>query len=245
MQIDWWTLGLQTINVLVLVWILSRFLFRPVASMIEERRAATQKLLDEAEAARADAQAEKEKAAQEASSLAAERGRLLKKAADEAEAQKSTLLDAARAEADKLRAEARADIARMRKREETAAGDRAGRLAVDIARKLFTRLPDEARISGFVEGIGEGVAALPEATRSGLGADGAPLRLKAARELTRSELEACRAAVAGALGREVELSVEVDPELIAGLELDAPHAEVRNSFRADLDRIAAELTRHD
>jgi F-type H+-transporting ATPase subunit b len=45
MRIDWWTLALQTFNVLVLVWILSRFLFRPVASMIEQRQAAAAKLL--------------------------------------------------------------------------------------------------------------------------------------------------------------------------------------------------------
>jgi F-type H+-transporting ATPase subunit b len=40
MKIDWWTLGLQTINILVLVWILSRFLFRPVSDMIAARQAA-------------------------------------------------------------------------------------------------------------------------------------------------------------------------------------------------------------
>ena len=52
MRIDWWTLGLQTFNVLVLVLILSRFLFRPVAAIIEERRAAAAKLLADAEAAK-------------------------------------------------------------------------------------------------------------------------------------------------------------------------------------------------
>jgi len=36
-----------------------------------------------------------------------------------------------------------------------------------------------------------------------------------------------------------------DPDLIAGLELETPHAVVRNSFRGDLARIAEELTRHD
>lgn len=40
MTIDWWTLGLQTVNVLVLVWILARFLFRPVARIIADRQAA-------------------------------------------------------------------------------------------------------------------------------------------------------------------------------------------------------------
>ena len=42
MTIDWWTLGLQTINVLILIWILARFLFRPVAKIIAAERAAAQ-----------------------------------------------------------------------------------------------------------------------------------------------------------------------------------------------------------
>ena len=40
MQIDWWTLGLQTVNALVLIWLLSRFLFRPIASILAEREVA-------------------------------------------------------------------------------------------------------------------------------------------------------------------------------------------------------------
>jgi len=29
MTIDWWTLGLQTVNVAILVWLLQRFFWRP------------------------------------------------------------------------------------------------------------------------------------------------------------------------------------------------------------------------
>ena len=35
MHIDWWTLALQTVNVLVLIWLLARFFFRPV---MDDRR---------------------------------------------------------------------------------------------------------------------------------------------------------------------------------------------------------------
>lgn len=52
MSLDWWTLGLQTINVVVLVWLLSRFLFKPVARIIAERQQAAEHLLAEADQAR-------------------------------------------------------------------------------------------------------------------------------------------------------------------------------------------------
>ena len=34
MTIDWWTLGIQAVNVVILVWLLGRFFWRPVAAMI-------------------------------------------------------------------------------------------------------------------------------------------------------------------------------------------------------------------
>ena len=43
MTIDWWTLGLQTVNIVILVWLLQRFFWRPIAGMIDRaaRRRAT------------------------------------------------------------------------------------------------------------------------------------------------------------------------------------------------------------
>ncbi|MDR3453737.1 MAG: F0F1 ATP synthase subunit B, partial [Rhodoferax sp.] len=73
MKIDWWTLGLQAINVVVLVWLLSRFLFKPVAAIIAERQAAAARLLSEAQAARDAAQRERDAAGAETARMAAAR----------------------------------------------------------------------------------------------------------------------------------------------------------------------------
>jgi F-type H+-transporting ATPase subunit b len=52
MTIDWWTLGLQTINLLVLVALLGHFLLKPLAAIVAARQAEAQRLLDEAASAR-------------------------------------------------------------------------------------------------------------------------------------------------------------------------------------------------
>jgi len=245
MRIDWWTLGLQTINVLVLAWILGRFLFRPVAAMVAERQSAATKLLDEAGAARSAAEAEKAEAIRQAALTEAARGDALKAAAAEAETERTALLASARAEADRLRAAAEAEMEQERQSETGIVARRASQLAVDIAAKVLARLPGEARITGFIDGLAEALAALPRASRADFGADGMPVRLRAARALTEAERQACREALSRALGRKIDLAVTVDAGLIAGLEIETPHAVVRNSFRADLDRIAAELMRHE
>ncbi len=245
MHIDWWTLGLQTIDVLVLIWLLKRFLLQPVAAMIEARQAASTRLLDEAETARKEAIAERDKAAAEANRLAAARNDALNAASAEAEAARSALLADARTEAERLRTAATAEIERMRQNETAVYADHAGSLAVDIATKLFGRLPEEARIAGFIDGLAEAVSALPQESRALLGAEGVPLQIRAARALNEAETATCRAKLGDALGRPVEIVIAVDPGLIAGLEIDTPYGHIRNSFRADLDRIALELTRHD
>ena len=245
MRIDWWTLGLQTVNALVLVWLLAHFLFRPVVDAIAARQKAAGQLLADAQAAKAAAEAQREKAAAETAHLVEHRSEAFKAAEAEVGAEKASLLATAQAEADKLRAAAKAEIEAARRSEALAAEDRAGQLAIDIATKLLDRLPDEARVAAFIDGIATGLAKLPEGTRASIGANGASVRLTAARAVTPQEVEACRKAFADVLGHPVLVEVSVDPALIAGIELEAPHAVVRNSFRANLVRLRSELVHHD
>ena len=244
MRIDWWTLGLQTVNVLVLVWILSKFLFRPVVAIIDERRAAAAKILTDAEVAKEQAGAARDVAEAHSAAIAAGRDAALRQAAAEAERERAAALAAARVEAAQLRAAAEAEIRGARLAEASAASDRAARLAVDIADKMLKRLPDAARVDGFIAGLAQALASLPAASRDGFGV-GDTARLIAARPLDEKEMKSCREAFAKALGRPVNFSLSVDPHLVAGLELETPHAVVRNSFRSDLSRIVEELTRHD
>lgn len=48
MRFDWPTLALQAVNVLILLWLLRRFLFRPVVEIIAARKNAAEKLLSDA-----------------------------------------------------------------------------------------------------------------------------------------------------------------------------------------------------
>jgi len=242
MQIDWWTLGLQTINALVLIWLLSRFLFHPIAAIIAERKAAATELLGEAEAAKAAARAHEEETKSAQAEIAASRAATIRAAAEEANAEREAVLAAARAETERLRVDALAEIERTRKAGRRADAERAGLLAVDIARRLFERMPRESTVAGFMDGLVETVAALPEEARADFCRRG-EATLIAPRPLSRDEEAVCRTALARALGHALTLKINVDPSVLAGLELENEHASVRNSFRADLSRIAAELSR--
>jgi len=56
MDLSWSTFVLEIINFLVLVWILKRFLYKPVLDVIARRRAGIEKSMADAEALHADAE---------------------------------------------------------------------------------------------------------------------------------------------------------------------------------------------
>ncbi|TAL53485.1 F0F1 ATP synthase subunit B [Pandoraea sp.] len=241
MHIDWWTLGLQAINALVLVWLLARFLFRPIAKIVGERQRAAAALLADAEAARHAALDARQQAEADAARVAEQRGKALDEAAAEAGALKASLIAAAHAEADQLRAAANTEIAAARREAARSDARRASQFALEVTAKLLERLPPEARVAGFIDGLAAELAKLPGELRTSLGRADAPLRLVAARILSAGEQADCRRALSTALGHEAVLSLGVDPAVLAGFELEAPHAIVRNSLRADLSLLQAEL----
>jgi F-type H+-transporting ATPase subunit b len=241
MRIDWSTLVLQTINALVLIWLLARFLFRPIAQIIDERQKAAQALIADADAAKRAAVLERDAAARETLQLVAARGDAMKRVEADAAAEKAALLATAQADAARLRAAAGTEAEAARIEQDKLMAVRATHLAVDIAAKLLAKLPESVCVAGFIDGLVDGIAQLPEPVRAQLGADGVTLTIVAPRELCPEEQERCRAGLANYLKRNASLQFEVDPQLIAGLELRVPHAVVCNSFRGDLARIRAAL----
>lgn len=241
MSLDWWTLGLQTINVVVLVWLLSRFLFKPVARIIAERQQAAERLLAEADQARQAADETRTRIEAEHQALQAQRDAALAQVEQDVQQAREQLLQAARAEADEHRRLAEAQWQTQQAQMRQTLEAQAAQLALEIAARLLQRLPESARVIGFIDGLAEATARLPEAVRQGLAEQSDALVLHAPRALDEAELAACLDALSGVLARQPTLEVRIDPSLIAGLELQGRTAQVHNSLRADLARVQQEL----
>lgn len=244
MTIDWWTLGLQAINVLILIWLLGHFFWRPVARMIAERRAVAQKILTDADAKRAEAAAALAEVARTRAGFAQERDTLLKAARETAEQGHAARVQDAAKEAAALQAAAKAAIARDKLSAEKAWADHASHLAVDIARRLATRLDGPAVKAAFLDWLLKEIRELPEATRQAVIANGPTLEATTASLLEPEEQQRYAKLVGEAFGAGLPVAFKVDPDLIAGLELHGPHLIIANSWRADLNQILADIA-HD
>jgi F-type H+-transporting ATPase subunit b len=244
MTIDWWTLGIQTVNVVILVWLLERFFWRPVAAMIEQRRALAQGILADVESKRGQAIAALAEIELTRAGFAREREAILAAAHEAAEQARTARLDETAKEAVSLKADAKAAIEREKALADKVWAERASRLAVEIAERLAARLDGPAVRAAFLSWLLKEIRTLPDPVRQAVAENGVSLEAISATPLAPADQERYRERIGDAFGAHPLIVFKADPALIAGLELYGPHLVVKNSWRADLTRILGDLT-HD
>ena len=241
MTIDWWTLGFQAVNVLILIWLLARFFWRPLANFVLQRQQAIEADLAAAAAGQEKLVRERAEIDKVRSGFAAERDAILKAAHEEAAKQAATLIEEARQAARTSLEQARAQIDEARAAAATEWQQRAARLAVDIARRLVSRLDPAIAGQAFIGTLTAEIGRLPEEVRRSALAAGSVLRATVAAPLEDALEAQCREKVSGALGGPCRLEFSTDPALVAGIELEGPHFRIANSWRADLEQLMKEL----
>lgn len=241
MQIDWWTLGIQAINIAILIWLLGRFFWRPVAAIIAQRRALAEQGLAEAAAKQQAAEAALAEIARTREGFSSERAALLEAAQAEAVALQNAALAETRQQIDALNAQQAADREKARTEAEAEWKAQASRLALTIASRLAARLDGASVQEAFLNWLLAEIRALPDATRGAVTSGDITLDLVSASDLSPEAQTHIREQIETAFGGKPLLAFRSDPALIAGYELTGPHLILRNSWAADLAQIEASL----
>jgi F-type H+-transporting ATPase subunit b len=223
MLIDWFTVGAQALNFIILVWLLKRFLYKPILNAVDAREKRIAAELADADAKKTEAQKECDEFQRKNKEFDQQRAALLSKATDEAKAERKRLLGDARRAADSLSA----------KREEALRSDadnltqvirrRIQQEVFAIARKALTDLAATSLEERMSEVFTRRLRAMDGEAKQVLGA---ALRTASAPALVRSAFDlpaAPRAAIQNALNEtfsgEVHVRFETAPELVSGIEL--------------------------
>ena len=150
-SVDVWKLAFQVINFLILLYLLNRFLFKPVLARLDERSAKIAKGLEDAEVAARDrelARAEREAAVAEARKEANE---MIARANKIAEDTRNEILTSAREEAEKVSTRAREEIVAEKDRAMAEIRGQVADLALAAAGKLVRQEMDEPAQRRLVE----------------------------------------------------------------------------------------------
>ncbi|HEX8011050.1 MAG TPA: hypothetical protein VF814_08960 [Casimicrobiaceae bacterium] len=247
MQFDWSTFVLQTVNFAVLVWLLHRFLYKPVLRAVDARREAIDKQY--ADAGKAEARAKEVLGAVEAERgrIAAERVAVLEAAAAQAEEAAAARRTRAEHEATALLEEARKALGAEREQALAEARRAALDLGAQIAGRLLAAVSAELQGDAWMERVVRHLATLPQAERAALVeqvAHGAALKVVTASSLSAQGSEAWRARLRRSLGDGIAVAFEVDPQLVAGAELHFPNAVLRFSWQSAVASARAEIEGH-
>lgn len=236
MTIDFWGLALQAVNVLILVWLLSRVFWRPVASAIARRQEASETVIKTAKATQAEADVALAKVSKAREGIETERSAVLAAAKRKADITTKAALAEARTKVDAMLAAAKTSIAKDAETARKANAKQASDLSMVIAAKLLERLNGPTVQTALLHQLVEAIAEMSEADRAVLAGDPTGLEIVTATD-SGAERKKIDKAVKTALGGTPNLRFVTDPDLIAGLELRSPHFVLHNSWQADLMQI--------
>lgn len=228
MQLDWWTLALQAVNFLVLVWLLRRFLYRPVQQVIARRQALSEQAMDEARRKAEEADAARQRLEASRAALEAEKRGIVEQVHKDMQAERQSLLDAARSEADHLLQDAKAAAEKDHARTLAGLRDDIADLAAGIASQVLTSTGAERLGPGTLAAARAHFEDMPdsqlEELRRDLETRTEGLELVTAEALDEADQIAWRDGLRGWLRSDCPVTFATDPGILGGIELRFPHA---------------------
>jgi F-type H+-transporting ATPase subunit b len=242
----WWTFGFQAVNFIALVVILYFVLYKPVRKTMKAREEQIQGRYDEAEQKTKDAEKAREDAEATHREIDAQRTQVLDEAKQAAAERGEALLAEARKEADRLVERTRDAIRREWTQAADGLSEALGQTVIALCAKVLESGGDsltERAVGEVVERIGklEG-ADLDEARR---GAEHGRATVRAAGALSDQARQQLAKSLGEKLGRDaVELDMQEDASLVAGIEVALGTLRVRSHWRQRLDE-ALEASRKE
>jgi F-type H+-transporting ATPase subunit b len=225
MGIDWSTFLLEIANFLILLWILKRFVYRPVKQAIEARRRRVEAALADAETARGEAETMRKEVEARELDLGRERTEARAELERSLGAERERRLAELREELQRERDKAAALAERERVEIERRSQESALEMAAGFASRLLGAVASAAVEERLIDLVLQALPSLDEERRQALAAaledTETKVRVRTAYPLSDKHREALAGALAKAAGRTVPCEFAEDPALMAGVQIDA------------------------
>lgn len=225
MLFDWFTFGAQTLNFLVLVWLMKRFLYKPILNAIDAREKRIALALADAALKQVAAQKERDAFHQKNEDFDRQRNELLGQAKGEARAERQRLLDEARQVSDALRAKKQDALTRELQSLHQDIARRSREEVFATAQKVLTDLAGTSLEERMGTVFTQRLRALDDEAKTGLAealkTSSNTVRVRSAFELSSTQREDMQQALNASLSSDIKIQFDNTPELISGIELTA------------------------
>lgn len=223
MLIDWFTVGAQVLNFLILVWLLKRFLYKPILNAIDARENLVARELSDADAKKADAQKERDEFQKKNEEFDQQRAALLTKATDEVKVERQRMLEEARKVADAFSAKRQEALQSDAQNLNQAISRLAQQEVFSITRKALSDLATvslEERMGEVFdrrlrEMDGNAKIILGEALKK----NSEPALVRSTFDLPAEQRAAIQNALNETFSADIHLRFETSPDLVSGIDL--------------------------
>jgi F-type H+-transporting ATPase subunit b len=248
MLIDWFTVGAQVVNFLILVWLLKHFLYRPILDAIDARENKIAKALADADAKEVDAQKDRDEFRRKNEAFEQQRAALMNKATEEAKVERQRLLDEARKDADTLSAKRQDTLRNDAHNLNQAISRRTQQAVFAIARKALADLAATSLEERLADVFARRLREMDDQSKIGLAealkTASEPALVRSAFDLPAAQRTAIQKILNETFSADIPVRFESAPELISGIELTTNGRKVAwsiSDYLALLEKGVAEV----
>ena len=238
MLIDWFTVAAQLLNFIILIWLMKRFLYKPILNAIDAREKKIAAQLADAEAKKAEARTERDEFQRKNEEFDGKRAALLSQAIDEAKAEGQRLMDEARKAADAMSVKRQETLRNDARNLNQAIMLRTGHEVFAIARKTLTDLAEASLEERMSEVFCRRVRELDSETKARLAEPittaSEPVMVRSAFELPEQQRRTIQKALNETFSADIRVRFETEPQLVSGIELVTAGQKVTWSIAAYL-----------
>jgi F-type H+-transporting ATPase subunit b len=223
MLIDWFTVGAQALNFIILVWLLKRYLYKPILNAVDAREKKIAAELADADAKKAEAIKERDDFQHKNAQFDQQRADLLRKATDAANAEREHLLDEARKAADALSAKRQEALRSEAKSLNEAVRRKTQEEVFAIARKALIDLAgaglEERMTAVFTDRLRHMDDKAKASFAQALKTAPAPALVRSAFELPADQRATIQKAINETFSIDAKINFETTPNIVSGMEI--------------------------
>lgn len=245
MLIDWFTVCAQAINFLILVWLLHRYLYKPVLAAIDAREQKIAAKIKDAETQETKAKAAGEELRKHNEAFDQERDALMRKATQAGATERQRIIESARQDSELLRVKLAQALGAERAELSRQLTVRAQAEVFALTRKALSELAGTSLEDRMVEVLIERLRALPQSQRlalTGIPSAAQAVLVRSADDPSAAERSKLEASIREIMGATVVVRFETAPELICGLELSMAGQKLAWSVADYLSTLAQNAT---
>ncbi len=244
LDLDFATIAFQIANFLILSVVLYYVLFRPAMRRVKEHAVEKERLTRELEEERQEAEQLRAQLDARLSDAREEADQIIAEAQQQAEIERDRMLDDVEREARRVLAEAQEDAQQLRRRAVDDFHDELLAAILSTSAQVINQVaPPEVHaaliqeLTGRIWEMGRSEMERVEAFRKSLGQRTPTAYVTTARSLSREQQAEIARTLSALADQNVDLEIEVDPSLGAGIQIRLVDVVVENSIAGRLDEL--------